>query len=213
MTETQVKYFTTVAEELSFSHAAQKLFVSQPAVSKNIALLESELGFMLFDRTGRHIHLTDEGQIFLNFILTTQKSYQATLEAIRQHRSTFVGSIRIGIVDSWSIPGFYERIATFFAQVHPNVELHVEGYPVQQMLSLLRTGAIDIGITYDSDVTGQKDIASKPFVPIVPDATSRQELGDQPIATRLIYMPDQKAQTKNLFVNEIEILFDQEPAE
>ncbi|MCD8143896.1 MAG: LysR family transcriptional regulator [Oscillospiraceae bacterium] len=164
MTETQIKYFLTVAEEQSFSRAAQKLYVSQPAVSKIISQLENELGFMLFDRTRKHFKLTDECEMFRDFVLRCYEDYQQTMENIRIHRSGFSGCVRIGIVDSWSTTQFYDEIVTYFAAVHPNIELRVEAYGVDAMLEALRRGEIDVGITFGFIVSNQKDIASKPFV-------------------------------------------------
>ena len=57
--------FLAVAESGSFSHAADRVFLTQPAVSKRIAALEHELGTRLFDRIGRRIHLTETGRALL----------------------------------------------------------------------------------------------------------------------------------------------------
>ena len=59
----ELKAFVAVAETLSFSHAADRLYITQPAVSKRIASLEEKLGSKLFDRIGRHVNLTEAGQL------------------------------------------------------------------------------------------------------------------------------------------------------
>lgn len=64
MTQSQITYFLTVADTLSFSKAAAALFVSQPAVSKQVSLLEEELGLTLFDRTRQGVFLTEAGRLF-----------------------------------------------------------------------------------------------------------------------------------------------------
>ena len=61
----QLEYFITAAETEHMSRAAQKLNVSQPALSSNIQKLENEIGLELFDRTGRHISLNEYGKAFL----------------------------------------------------------------------------------------------------------------------------------------------------
>ena len=58
----QIRYFTVVAAELSFTRAAQKLHVSQPPLSFQIASLEAELGARLFDRTSRRVVLSEAGK-------------------------------------------------------------------------------------------------------------------------------------------------------
>lgn len=61
----QLKYFICVAKLESISKAATTLHLSQPALSKSIAKLEDELGVLLFDRSGKRLHLNDRGRLFL----------------------------------------------------------------------------------------------------------------------------------------------------
>lgn len=61
----QLRYFVAAAEEMSMSRAAGRVHVSQPALSRQIALLEEEIGVLLFDRIRKRIHLTEAGRFFL----------------------------------------------------------------------------------------------------------------------------------------------------
>ena len=61
----QLRYFVTVARELNFTRAAEKLRVAQPALSRQVRQLEEELGVRLFERTKRRVELTPSGAAFL----------------------------------------------------------------------------------------------------------------------------------------------------
>ena len=65
----RLKTFRLVAEELNFTRAAERLFLTQPAVSLQIKALGHDLGFRLFDRTGQQIALTDAGQLVRKYAL------------------------------------------------------------------------------------------------------------------------------------------------
>ena len=64
----QLEYFKVVAQMQHVTHAAEELSISQPALSRSIAKLEEELGFPLFDRSGKGIVLNRYGQIFLQYV-------------------------------------------------------------------------------------------------------------------------------------------------
>lgn len=101
MTLSQLEYFVSVGETLSVSQTAKKMFVSQSAVSKQIILLEKELGVMLFNRVGNSLELTESGQKFLACLQRCSADFHATYSNIVSQVSTqvslaFTASINIG---------------------------------------------------------------------------------------------------------------------
>ncbi|MCD8017955.1 MAG: LysR family transcriptional regulator [Oscillospiraceae bacterium] len=164
MTNTQIKYFLTVANELSFSRAARSLYVSQPAVSKQISTLEAELGFLLFDRTEKNIKLTTEGKMLRTFLLNAQREYEETIAEMKNKSNVHSGSVKIGCIETWNTKFFYDKIYQYFATAHPNISLSVEGYSILELMTALRSGEIDVGFTYKFAILNQKDVFSKPFV-------------------------------------------------
>ena len=77
MTSLQVQYFLQVAESMSFSKAAEELYVSQPSVSRQVQLLEQELGFSLFDRSSkRNLTMTPAGVVFREYFLHTARGME-----------------------------------------------------------------------------------------------------------------------------------------
>lgn len=84
-----LKYFVAVAKQLSFSHAAESLFVTQSSLSKNISALEKELGTKLFDRKGRSISLTPAGEELLSgaeALLAEEASLSERVSSIKEKR-------------------------------------------------------------------------------------------------------------------------------
>ena len=140
----QLKYFLAVAEEKSFSRAAERLHISQPPLSQQIMKLESELGVRLFARTTRSFELTMAGKALMQEAAELLGRMRMTIDTIRQIDRGEVGRLRVGIVGSamWGpIPSLLERFQTEFPRV--TWTLHELG-PDQQ-LEALRSKQIDVG--------------------------------------------------------------------
>lgn len=162
MTDSQRSCFLAVAEHRSFSKAAGALYVSQPAVSKNIRTLEAELGTLLFDRQGKYINLTKAGEIYLNFLLGYQREYDAMVERIHAlDRGTHSGTVRIGCDQTWNAAHFYTRLVRHFSIHYPDVHIEVEGLAPESFLPSLRRKDIDLAIMYGYDLERQGDIEAE----------------------------------------------------
>jgi DNA-binding transcriptional LysR family regulator len=140
----QLKYFLAVAEEKSFSRAAERLHISQPPLSQQIMKLEAELGVRLFARTTRTFELTVAGKALMGEAQEMLAKMRMTIDTIRQIDRGEVGRLRVGIVGSamWGpIPKMLEEFQTKY----PNVTwtLHESGPTVQY--DALRAKQIDVG--------------------------------------------------------------------
>jgi DNA-binding transcriptional LysR family regulator len=140
----QLKYFLAVAEEKSFSRAAERLHISQPPLSQQIMKLESELGVRLFARTTRSFELTVAGKALMGEASELLARMRMAIDTIRQIDRGEVGRLRVGIVGSamWGpIPSLLEQFQTQFPRV--TWTLHELG-PNDQ-LDALRAKQIDVG--------------------------------------------------------------------
>ncbi|NGZ85851.1 LysR family transcriptional regulator [Duganella aceris] len=140
----QLKYFLAVAEEKSFSRAAERLHISQPPLSQQIMKLESELGVKLFARTTRTFELTVAGKALMAEASDLLAKMRMTIDTIRQIDRGEVGRLRVGIVGSamWGpIPSLLEEFQTKFPRV--TWTLHELG-PTQQY-EALRAKQVDVG--------------------------------------------------------------------
>ena len=127
MTSLQVGYFLKVSESMSFSKAAEELYVSQPSVSRQVQLLEQELGVPLFDRSNkRSLSLTPAGVVFREFFLHTARG----LEEAKHTATALSGSqhlkLRVGIGVGWD---FSRQLMEFRREAlkrYPMAELYFE---------------------------------------------------------------------------------------
>lgn len=142
-----LRYFVTVAEELNFSRAAERLHIAQPPLSQQIRDLEAELGVQLFQRTKRSVQLTDAGVMFLEEVrkVFTQVN-QAVRTAQRASRGE-IGRLVIGFNSSATysvLPGLLHK----FQQHCRDVELVLYELTTSQQLEKLYHNQIDVGLLY-----------------------------------------------------------------
>jgi DNA-binding transcriptional LysR family regulator len=117
--------FVAIAEQGSFSAAAEKLHLTQPAISKRIALLEDQLGTRLFDRVGRQVILTQAGKILLNKAQLILSEVTATRRAIADLRGEIQGQLSIATshhVGLHYLPPVLREFSSLYSQV--KLDLH-----------------------------------------------------------------------------------------
>ena len=139
------KIFYYVAMEGSISRTAEKLFITQPAVSRSIKQLEGKIGSMLLFRTPRGVTLTKEGQLLFNFVEQAFNYLSLGEKMISQMKTLESGEISIGVGDSickhYLIP-YLKRYNTDY----PNVNIHITNQKSFQIIEMLKHGMIDVGI-------------------------------------------------------------------
>jgi DNA-binding transcriptional LysR family regulator len=141
-----LRYFTTVAEVLSFSEAARRLHIAQPPLSAQIRTLENELGIRLFDRTSRGVGLTQAGAAFLP---RAREALAAARRASDTGRAIAAGrqdGLRLGIIPPALTRGIAERLRRFHA-AHPGVALHVRQEGASVLHELVLEHDLDAAIT------------------------------------------------------------------
>ncbi|EST55985.1 transcriptional regulator [Brevibacillus panacihumi W25] len=141
----QVRYVLAVAEERSFSRAANRLHLAQPSLSQQIAKLEKLLGVTLFHRLPQHVELTDAGQRFVQ-VAQTLVDMSEGLE--REMRSYAVGESGKLMVGSLPITGAYvlPHVISAFTKRFPGVELQLVEDTSSHLEQLLVRGKIDVSL-------------------------------------------------------------------
>lgn len=141
----QLTYFLEVANQSSFSKAAQQLHLSQPSLSKMVKNLENELGVVLFDRSTRHIHLTDAGEVIqtqARIILQSMEHLNTALADVTEMRK---GKFRLGLPPVIGV-SFFPDILARFHQLYPQIEIQLVEEGGKVIEQRLLEGEIDLGV-------------------------------------------------------------------
>ncbi len=132
MNPIHLKTFLGVQKRLNFTHAARELFLSQPAVSRQVRQLEQELGVKLFEQIGKSLFLTDAGRTLAKEAEKLLGSFDRAAEAVKAHRDAERGTLRLG---ASTTPGLYllPKVLGEFQERHPAIEI---SYTIESSLSI-----------------------------------------------------------------------------
>ena len=154
-----LKCFILVAENLSFARAAEALYISQPAVTKQINTLEQELGTSLFIRSTRHVELTPAGMSFYKDAKDIVLKSQLAIERV-QRQSITSDSIRIGLsnhIALFHLHPILEQFHNEYPDIYTNIE--VLGYKI--ILNLFLEDKLDIIFYYKENMTHKQSVNFK----------------------------------------------------
>ncbi len=141
----QIRYFQCVARELSFTKAARLLHIAQPPLSRQIKMLEEELGVAVFERVGRGIKLTEAGRYFLDQTEKMTQRLQETISATRRIGQNARAWFGLGFVPS-TLYGQMPSLISQLRALDPRVEIGLVEMTTLQQFDALKTGRIDIGV-------------------------------------------------------------------
>jgi DNA-binding transcriptional LysR family regulator len=141
----QYRYFVAVAEELSFTRAAQRLSMAQPPLSQQIAKMERDLGVRLFDRDHRRVALTAAGEALLAECYALLEQEKRAREAVASVADVKSGRLRIAAMPSLLL-GLLPAVLKDFGRRLPDVEIHVEELDDADQLERLAQQRIDVGL-------------------------------------------------------------------
>lgn len=142
----QLRCFQAVAEELSFSRAARKLRVAQPAISRTIRELEEQLGTRLLNRTRRSVALTPAGAVLLQeAALLLQRVEEARRRVLRTAAGE-EGELRVGYIGP-PTQRFLAGIVREYQRLHPRVTVILEERTPERVWEMVARGRLEIGLT------------------------------------------------------------------
>ncbi|WP_313805233.1 LysR substrate-binding domain-containing protein [Sphingobium sp.] len=143
----QLEYFLSAAKTLNFSKAAAALFISQPALSQQIAELEAELGIPLFHRKGRLMRLTQAGELYRTHAANAIAEVHAGQVALAELAGMTRGYLRVGVSQSL-IHRLLPPVLGEFIEHYPQIEVEVLEQAPADIEKGLAEGTLDVGLAF-----------------------------------------------------------------
>jgi DNA-binding transcriptional LysR family regulator len=142
----QLRYFQSVAEELSFSKASQKLHIAQPALSRVVKDLEHELGVELLARNNRSVRLTPAGAILLHEAGLLLGLSEEAVRKVQRTAQGQEGELRLGFIGPPTQP-FLSRLLVEFRKRYPRVTVVLEERTPERVWEMVLKDRLDVGLT------------------------------------------------------------------
>ena len=140
-------YFLAIAETGNISRAAEKLYISQPSLSKYLRRLENELGVELFNRASYPLRLTEAGELYLSYVKEEAIRAKNLRRSFANLRSPERGEVRVGLTP-WRSASLLPEILEVFWREHPFIRVCFEEGPHQHLASLLEHDRVDFALTH-----------------------------------------------------------------
>jgi len=140
-----LRYFLAIAEELSFIKASEKLFISQPPLSRQIKELEDELGARLFNRNNKRVELTEAGKYFEKEARQLLQDLERITLRTKKIGNNISGEFRIAYISS-TFSGDIAELIKFLSDKYPYVNFSLYEVPTARQITDLEQGIIDLGI-------------------------------------------------------------------
>lgn len=145
----QLRYFVAVAEQRSFTKAANQYYLSQTAVTQQVRALEDTLGVQLLDRNSRPVSLTPAGAVFLTEAKAILERMNSAVSRARDASTGLVGSVRIGYTKGYERSDLSNKLRAFHRD-YPNILLTCFRCDTDMLAAGLLNGEYDIIFTWDS---------------------------------------------------------------
>lgn len=161
MNTTHMEYFLAVAESLSFTHAAEALYIAQPALSRIISALEDEVGVKLLVRSTRNVSLTAAGEAFLNDCRKIVSACEDSKTRAKYVAQGYAGKITMGLLRAYFEKDIVDLLLDF-TQTHPNIKLDMHWYTQSRLLQAFSVSEVDLIVGYKG-IPASPDIESVIF--------------------------------------------------
>lgn len=173
----RLRYFVTVADELHFGRAAERLRIAQPPLTRHIAALEAELGIRLFERSTRSVQLTPQGALFLERARHVLHAVGDAENSARKMAQGVAGRIAIGYTSSIPMSEAFAEIVRRAGRELPDVDLAFREVATASQRRQIVDGALDIGFGWSARAAREDGlntlvVTREPLVAAVPSRSA-----------------------------------------
>ncbi len=162
MNSIQIEYFLELAKQGNFTDAAKHMFVSQPAVSKQVSAMERELGVILFERSNRGVKITPAGEVLLKMFKRIQSDFDRSLEEARNICNGISGTIHIGCLDGADLK-FLPNALKSFQKFYSNINFTIGSFPFTELMLRLNNSDLDLVVTITDNMINLKNLMHMPI--------------------------------------------------
>jgi DNA-binding transcriptional LysR family regulator len=165
MLDPRLNHVVASARHGSFTAAANAVGVTQSAITKSIAELERQVGYLIFHRTSRGIMLTEEGGAFVERASRLLEDARELLREPSGQEDAFAGILRIGVCPTSLEWQLLEPLTRLLLR-HPSIHFDLSGASFERMAQQLRNGAVDVAIGFDAAFREHADFRREPLAPL-----------------------------------------------
>lgn len=194
MTDTLYECFCSAAETLNFTLAAQKIHITQPAFSRNIAALEQELGFQLFWRSKQTgIRITPAGLVVYQGLKALSEDYRKLIDRAERVNRGEEGRLVVSILNGYHMGSNTFQFIRRFQEKYPQIEVSLKCCNYEEMLRSIEEGWSDICIMLLDSVKGRENILYEPMYSVMSYLAVPASLGCD--TTKIYHLRDFADQT------------------
>jgi DNA-binding transcriptional LysR family regulator len=179
---TAFRYFNEVARSKAIRRAADRLHVTPSAISRQIALLEHQLGAPLLERTTNGVELTAAGVMLERYTRTLFRDLERVREGIAAFRSLDQGEVKIHAMEG-VLSNFLPETVCAFLQQHPDINFQVTTCSSDLIVEALIRDETDIGIIYNPELRFEIQVVAERKEPVVCLVAPHNELANEPVVT------------------------------
>ena len=181
MTKTLVRTFMAVAKYKSISKAATTLYISPPAVSKQLSSFEKETGVVCFKRAPTGMVLTPGGKILLDYYEKSEEEYRVAVDKARAANNLTNSVLRVGVREDWNIADVFPEALADFRKTYPGIDIALNIFRDDALIAGLLNKSLDFVVATKNCINRNRNV---PYYPLTVIKRGPLMAADHPLAKK-----------------------------